>query len=493
MSVTSKPGFTPDSVFYVDIGRNMANVGTVATYLLNASSVQIPDRAILWPPLYPAAIGVFTHLGLDTLGAVRAVNVLAILGLTLASFALAGSMAGKDAAALGAALVMWHVVDVPAYQMVWSEALFVACGMGFLLFLSRHLKSGQPAEVALAAMLAAMGMLTRYAGIFMVPVGMVAVLLRPDARTSGRAPWRRAGMAALVSLAIVPLLLWSWRNLVVVGHAFGPPRPQTETSLGVNLLAAARVLSVDSPFLLLALGVLLARTVYIDIRSRACSALAWCIPALILVYVAATIGLQILISSRFAMDRVNSRLLSPCYPPLLVLAAALACRAAGQSPPLQAPSAGARIRAVAVWPSVVSAALIAGLLIRTVPMNRAAWQAWLTGIHVAPRNPQLEWITRHTGRRTLFVGQEAWDVRFYTDQLVLLDGYPEFPRLTRANITAFLKRFRSEFDHVYLVRARPELLAEFEGFPIVGRPGPIVDLSSLFKVVDNAEAVEPRR
>lgn len=491
LRVTSQPGFTPDSVFYVDIGSAFARAGTFATYMLNATSMQIPDKAILWPPLYPAALGVFTHLGLGTVGAIRAVSVVAILGLTLASFALARRMAGSGAAALAAALVLWHVVDTPAYRMVWSEPLFVACGMGFLHFLARHLNSGRPADVALAAMLAAMGMLTRYAGIFMVPVGVIAILLRRDARdVMHRAPWRRAVLAVLMALALAPLLLWSWRNLALTGHAFGPPRPHTATSPGANVLAACRVLWVESPLLLLALGALLARAVYLDTRSRARSASAWCIPALILIYVAATIGLQIVISSRFAMDRVNSRLLCPCYPPLLVLAAVLACWA-DPSKPLDA--ARARFGVRTAWPCVISAALIIGLMIRTVPADRAAWQAWLVGVHVPPVNPQLEWIAQHQASRVLFVGQEAWDVRLYKGRLVLLDGYPEFPRLTRANITTFLRRFRTEFDQVYLIRARPELLAEFEGFPIVATPGPIVDLSALLKGDDNAGPGEYRR
>jgi hypothetical protein len=311
-------GLTPDSIDYINAARA----------LLAGSGLGAMSH---FPPLYPVTIASVARLGLEPAEAARWLQVLLFAVNILLVGVLAHRVSGGAGwwACLAALLMAASPTIAGVHASALSEPLFLALVLTALIALGAYACEPRPGSLLIASAATAAAMLTRYAGIALVPVTVTAVLCL------GRAEWRRRLLdaAALAVIAITPIGMWLLRNSLSGGavgsrtlafHPIGAQHVEESLSVMSLWLFPRDVPPVLRCMLLgLLLGVALATA-----RHRAPFAFKGSIdrlraaPSIAILLLFALAYATLLVVSISLVDfytPLDSRILSPLYPVALVL------------------------------------------------------------------------------------------------------------------------------------------------------------------------------
>ena len=303
---TYGPGLTFDSALYVSAARSLLGGDGLVTFL------GAPYREA--GPLFPAVLAVAAGFGADPVAAAGFLNA-AAFGLTV--YAVAAWVRSRVRVRLvavwaGCACALSTTLTGAAAQ-VWPEPLFILLTVVSLASLDRYLRAGARPALLLAAAAAAAAGLTHHAGAALICGGALLLLL------PGPTGWRsRLAAAALFGgVSAAPLGAWLAGNLLLTGAAFGTAGPGAFAPLESPPAAAGEIgrwlLGRGGRDLLapaVAVGYVLARR-----RSRLCSRLP--VPLTF----ATAYALYLLIALPAGGAALESRHLTPLFPPLLVAAA----------------------------------------------------------------------------------------------------------------------------------------------------------------------------
>lgn len=308
-------GISPDSVSYIAAAHSFtAGYGFLAFD---------GKPYVAHPPLYPFLMGIAKALlGMDPAATARILSAL-LVGSTL--FGTGHLLFAQCRAPwLAATALVGAAVALPLLHvslMAWSEPLFIFLMVMWFIAAVRYRQHGRdgnslPALLGMTAS-AALACATRNIGVSLIVAGTLLILMgarRRDAR------WLRD--LALYATSLVPLGLWGVRNLLVSETVVGS-WAASAYPLSANLqLTAATVSSwlspiasttVTWPALVALLLLVLALGAVVQRRQR--PVLTLLLPALLvsILYLVMLIAL----STRFAYDQIDSRLLAPVYLPLL--------------------------------------------------------------------------------------------------------------------------------------------------------------------------------
>jgi hypothetical protein len=343
------PGMSPDSVNYLSIARNLAAGKGYVSY--NG------DPSPYWPPLLPLLLALPIRLGLNPLLACRSLNALAFAGsLFVSGLWLRKQSSGVGFCLAGLATILLSMPLLSVGLFAWSEPLFICSLLGCLYALDTYLERGGRASLFLAMVCAALSCLARYSGvtalltggILLVSVsplktgkrkkgrgkrgseGLLSSLSRRESRDAlgARQEWLRRFLRALLFgvVGALPTFGWCLRNRAVTGTLTGERAPSVST-LGQNLHASADTLSqwflpsviplwlrvalLCVPIMPLGFGVAARRN-----REQkdgieglhAMTPLCFCLVYAIYLLIAATLT---------DTDRLDDRLWSPLYVPLI--------------------------------------------------------------------------------------------------------------------------------------------------------------------------------
>jgi hypothetical protein len=216
------PGLSPDSVTYLSLARSLAR---------GRGYVDLTGRAdTTFPPTYPALLAIGIRLGMTGLTAARVVNAAsygAIVGLGW--ILMRRHTMSRRVALLGTAFIALSPAVLNVADQAWSEPLFCAALLAFLILLEDALAPSVRSRTVLWAGLAAgVACTIRYAGASLVVVA-VLVLLSAAGPRAAQDRWRRVG---LFLAAAVPLpALWVLRNATADSRYLLGPRVATATPL----------------------------------------------------------------------------------------------------------------------------------------------------------------------------------------------------------------------------------------------------------------------
>lgn len=322
---------TPDGVSYIAAARSFASSGAFQDFSGRPFT--------FWTPLYPVALAGLGAISPNLLDGIRWLNALT----TAAAVFAAGLLLWRCLndvwlTLLGVALAVFSRPSVTNAVHAISEPLFVLLTLVFLLTLIRAAQRQTWGVVIRLAFIAALACLQRYMGVTLIATGALTILL-----LFHRVELRQRVIYALAfsAAAGAPLALWFARNLTLTGvlvrDTAGEGDPLLENfALTHNTLAgwllpdalANAIPPVLGVLLLLALaaGLIVAgwRSPRSDsiVRSVALERFrphAVMIVALFfIVYVVALMALTL----RPGYGPIGSRLLSPVYLPLVILALA---------------------------------------------------------------------------------------------------------------------------------------------------------------------------
>lgn len=311
-------GVSPDTTNYLRLAENI---------LGNGASFFSEDFAVHQPPVYPAILAAVSKLtGRAPLASARGAGVVAAAALAfLIVFGASRITTSVPVLLLVGVLSCFSVPLSTVSCMGWTEPLFALIVTVLLLTV------GSPAPsrkmFVAAAILTAAACLTRYTGLALIPLITIFVAWRPRV-SAGR---RLSDAALYAGTASAPFVAYAIRNYLVAASTLGPRAP-SRTGLAVNMdLATDTVFAWFLPWRLQSFDTLIYAALFLlgaacwarreallrEIRGSA--RLVRLSAAFVVTYVA----FLVISSSIIAYDPLNDRLLSPIYPPLLFLLAAL--------------------------------------------------------------------------------------------------------------------------------------------------------------------------
>ncbi len=236
------PALSGDSAVYLSVAESLAQ---------GRGFVQFDGEPYTrWAPLLPVLLAPFTRFGLDAAWAGFGLNLLALLAvLVLLATWLGRHVADPLVRALTLAVLLTSATLLEATVFVWSDLPFLALALAALVGADRLEFADHARRRRLALLggaLVALAVLMRYAGLALVPVGVGLLLSRGPGAPGGRR--RAVDAACFAGVALVPIALWCFRNLALVGGAFGPRRPSVVAiaAQGRDLCSALGVWLVGS-------------------------------------------------------------------------------------------------------------------------------------------------------------------------------------------------------------------------------------------------------
>ncbi|GAA4319211.1 hypothetical protein GCM10023149_17790 [Mucilaginibacter gynuensis] len=313
-SAYSGIGISPDSIMYVSTARNIHEHGSLLTF--NGGPL------VFFPVFYPAFLSISLIIfQADPVAYGGLINGLLFAAVIFVSGLLISRFKAKSI--IYKWLILAAIVLSPAmleiYSFLWSETLFVLTILLFILAFKQYLQKHSWPALLLAALVAAICCITRYAGITIIATGGLMIL------ADGTLPFRKRmlhgltfGIASSCLLAVNLIV-----NSLSSGLATGTREPSI-TPFSENLHYFGTVLcdwlgltNVVYPFasglaVFILVG-LIAGLVINSLKNRLNSYES------VITFFAVVYGLFILIIatvSRF--ERVNSRLLSPMFITLLI-------------------------------------------------------------------------------------------------------------------------------------------------------------------------------
>ena len=205
---------TPDSLTYLGMARTLAEGHG---YSSPFGSPGLPAETG-FPPLYPTLLAGADVAGVSVLRWAAWINAAAFAALIVLVAAMVYDLSRSAlATVLGAALTLTFVPLLDLYVHVWSEPTYLVWQVLALWMLARYNARGARSDLAIAGVAASLAALTRYAGLALLPAGLIVLL------AARRRPLRArlVDCVAYTAITAIPLGLWLVRNVLEAASATG--------------------------------------------------------------------------------------------------------------------------------------------------------------------------------------------------------------------------------------------------------------------------------
>ncbi|QQL51037.1 hypothetical protein [Mucilaginibacter ginkgonis] len=307
-------GVSPDAIMYISTARNIHDHGTL-NFFNNQPIVDFPLG-------YPIFLGIiYLITGVDPIMTGTALDGILFGTLILLSGIIIQAYAPKAIIykwlMLAAILLSQALLQV--YTYLWSETLFTVWILVFFFAFNNYLDKRTVSALILAAFVAAISAVIRYAGVTVIATGGLILLF--DDAIPLRKRWKAIIIYSIISCSL--LIANLVRNRILSGNSTGP-REKSITGFADNLsyfgatianwltlpelLKPANIITAAAVFI-----ILFALLIYLLIKRKA-NKLVTLATAFAVVY-----GLFIVVSSTFSRyEQINNRLLSPMYISLFI-------------------------------------------------------------------------------------------------------------------------------------------------------------------------------
>lgn len=197
------PGMSLDGVTYMSAADALVHTGELRVPYSRWTDADSTAALSHWAPGLPVLLALPHAVGIPLLAGARAVLILSAFLTVFGLVLLADRIAGIAAAVIAAALVIASPDIARLHTSIWSEPPFLVCLVALLGTMVMR-----PDKPLWHGLIAALGVLLRYAGIALGAAAALWALARPG---SWRARVRGAALAVLPSILVQ--LWWSWRTV----------------------------------------------------------------------------------------------------------------------------------------------------------------------------------------------------------------------------------------------------------------------------------------
>lgn len=458
-SLTRTRQFSPDSMNYVDVARNIASgkgivqstLGFNQTFLFQADS-QIPTPLVSQPPLYPLLIALLSHAGLTPADAALAIPAIAYGIILFLAYLLTRDLYSERVALLSVAALLLYAPLRFVSNFAWTESpgiVFLLLSLWLLVRSSQtSLIRNASTSAFFAGLAAGLAFSTRYA---LFPLAFLGILFLA---IEHRGKQRRLQVMLLFMLGVgLPIALVLGHNLLSTGQLIPPTLP-SDRALLTNLHDATFSLignyfskGSEKTQAAIAASVFIISVITLAVQRRTRELLNvfvlekhYLLTSWVIFYSAFIVYQRT--TSYF--DSINARIMVLAGVILLVLGVALLMRAFQPITPNRYVFYGI----LAVITIVVFAGEMRSIL--SQPNMIADQQTQII------RSDRLTWIAQHTTDDDLIIGEDTVDIPFYLGRqaAVSFSPYPYTIHLTYKNLMDYANHNCQRYQHIYLVLRR---------------------------------------
>ena len=445
--VTRIGRFSPDSMNYVNVARNIAegNGITQPTLGFNQRRINpdddIPAPLIAHPPLYPLLISWVTRIGVSAPVSALLVSASGLALIFVLVFKLAAALYGEKVALTSMGLSLFYGPLRYIAGFAWSDPVAIALLLFCLLLLVR--KFAAERFVFTAGFIAGLAFATRYAFLPLLPVGAAFLIISsPSAR--------RIRNVCLYGFAFALVAGSVWGHNFVATGSLMPSSRRAPADLSETMVTAFRSifgrymigLSPRLQFSLFAVSLLVCsislfkggivrRTREVFVANNRYLLLAWSLTYLIFIVAQRSAWF-------FGEDRANEmlRIAAPAGIVLLICWTSLLINS------LQVPLSGINIivlllLSVSIWREA-----------------RAMTQVPRFDLQQQVRYfPRLAWIAAHTSNADLIIGEDTVDIPFFLSgrRTLSFSPYPITEYATYVLIESYSRRHCAAYQNIFII------------------------------------------
>jgi hypothetical protein len=211
---------------------------------------------------------------------------------------------------------------IEVYSMLWSETLFLFLCLLFIVLFRRYQETHSDGPLILASIIAALAFFTRYAGITILATGFGLILFDGSINTKKKIKH----LIGFVTISSSLLLFNLYRNAQVAGHLTGV-REKAIRTLTDNFYQIGNTLSDWFPFIkghesiaTLVFILILLWAVLLSLFRMLQQQFYKSYEQILACFVVVFSAFMLIISTISRFESLSSRLLSPMYIPLLIVA-----------------------------------------------------------------------------------------------------------------------------------------------------------------------------
>jgi hypothetical protein len=312
-------GLSNDSIGYIAVARHLAAGMGALTEDGTALTV--------WPPLYPALLATISFAsGADPLYIARFTNAVlfgCIIYLSGLLF-LKHLKQSANCALLGTAFLLFAAPLMEQLLWVLSESLFFVFLLLYFHFINAYLGKRNLSSLVLLSLSVALACLTRYVGIILIASAAVSILFfqQNNART------KLQHLLLFICISALPLSAWIVHNYLISGTLAGH-RTSSIFTLAQNITFTTQTLQdwylpkrfYNYGAIIVVLGLtsigLATHILKLKTNLEIKKFLETIHPLLFVIIF--YIPFILIMSTHIAYDRIDNRLLSPIYIPLVIL------------------------------------------------------------------------------------------------------------------------------------------------------------------------------
>ena len=433
---------SPDATHLVEMARNLSHGKGLVTFDLTLHSKSVPDKVLLWPPLYPFILSILMRAGLNTLWSVRLVIVISYLISVISLVYICRKLVDSRNFSL-IVLIIWIVLtpSLLVYNYAWSEPLFIAIVAGFICLFSYVTEEDRSIIFYFVlGLLGGTAFICRYIGIVLAFSGGVSLLILFIMRRE-ISFLNSIKILAYTSGGILVAAPLIWHNYILTGHLTGLPRPPSNFDYKENILFLLETIGKN---LAIPLGIGFVILLIIpnlkisfkDVKAVLDFKKKPIVLILIVWFVCYSIVL-IIIESIIHIDQISTRYVMPIYIALI--------------PFILYPPVYFLVRNVGKFSASGFALKIAFCVVFLEIILVGRVQSNLLAMNEGSNDGVYQWVKKNTTQKALIIGDGAWLVRYYTGRVVLESGYPSMPKLRPLAIVKFIEEFGSKFSQYYLI------------------------------------------
>ena len=308
-------GISPDSVAYLSTANNIREHFSFTDF----NGLPLVD----FPLGYPSLLAIISFVsGIAVITIVPVLNCILFSAVILLTSIIVEGHQKKSSLYKAAflALLACSPFLLEVYAMLWSETLFLFLTLLFIVMLRGYLRTYSVFHLMIAAVIAAIAFVTRYAGICLLATGIFMILFNGEIPNDKKIKHLFLFALTGCSLVLINLL----RNNNAAGNMTGI-REKALRTLADNFQQAGAVLTGWLPFLngyenfatilfILLLLVSISIIAYRSLQQQYFATYETIVSCFFVVYAVFIIGMATV--SRF--EDLSSRLLSPLYIPMLL-------------------------------------------------------------------------------------------------------------------------------------------------------------------------------
>ncbi len=461
-SLTRLRQFSPDSMNYVDVARNIIGRRGITQSTLGFNQPHwdarrtIPTPLTSQPPLYPLLIALLGLLGASLPNAALLVPLF-FYGLSLLlAYGLARELYGHGPAILAVGCLLIYAPLRYVASFAWSESVALTWVLLAFWLLARPPRSPRQ-QIALplgAGLAMGLAFATRYAFLPAFVLGVLSLIDLRDQR-------RMLRNLALYTAGFGLLAVWViGRSLIFDGTLLGPARNPSLRNISYNLydtivatfemyLDVARVtpptqyLAFRLSLLVLGLIGLLRRKLRATLEGVFLSGKTFLLTFWALGYLAFLLYQR----TTTHFDNIGPRLIVPGGAVLVILGAVWLAQTLRLAWPGRSDAPDAMHRYL-VYPALLLAGLSIAWEIQTLRAQPPTSEA-----QAIARSERLSWVAAQTTDRDLIIGDDTMDIPFYFNRsaAVSFSPYPYTDYFEYDQLMDLVQSHCGEYDRFFMV------------------------------------------